>query len=369
MSITNPVTESDGEALKRGIDNLLLTCVGLQSGHSLLIVREPATEKIYCPTVAEQVAARANELGATVTVQSHEMITEAGQFPSELIHAMDQADHTVFMSRIGDYSRFVPLSGRSSKTQCYALNAHMLASHYAGACYKLMTQLYQKFEAELMAAKHWHFSCPLGTDLCGSFNWPSQQGGEDDEFSLQLFPVTTFKPVPCDDASGQVALSRWLLPGGVAKVEPAHIDFDGVVMATVDDGYLTGFEGPQTAVRQINDHTDFIANSLNINRNRLHSWHAGLNPHTFFDGCIINDLMRWEGTSFASPRYLHVHTCGDAPPGEIAWSVFNPTVVIDGETYWQDGQFIWYQRDDNQALIAQVAGAECLLEMSRCIKV
>ena len=39
-------------------------------------------------------------------------------------------------------------------------------------------------------------------------------GGSDDEFSLSLFPVTTFKPVPCDTANGTVALSRWLVPDG-----------------------------------------------------------------------------------------------------------------------------------------------------------
>ena len=48
---------------------------------------------------------------------------------------------------------------------------------------------------------------------------------------------------------------------------------------------------------------------------------------------------------------------------------FNPTVKIDGETYWENGQFVWYQREDNRALIEEVAGGECLLELSRCIRV
>ena len=369
MSFMNPVTDIDQVALTRGIDNLLLTCVGLAAGQSLLLVQEPEDEKIYRSEVVEMIAVRARELGAQTTTQIYELITEPGHFPNALVNAMEQADHTVFMSRIGDHSRFIPLSGRSTKTQCYALDAHMLASHYAGACYKLMTQLHRKFEAELMAAKHWNISCALGTDLSGDFSWRSQQGGEDDDFSLQLFPVTTFKPVSCDNANGNVALSRWLMPGGVAKVEPAFLSFDGVVMATVEAGELTNFEGPEAAAKQLNDHSDHVANTLNINRNRVHSWHAGLNPHTFFDDCIVNDLKRWEGISFASPRYLHIHTCGDVPPAEITWSVFNPTVVIDGDTSWENGQFVWYQREDNRALIAQVAGAECLLELSSCIKV
>jgi len=314
MSALNPTTDIDSNALIRGIDNLLLTCVGLRTGESLLLVKEPEHENI-------------------------------------------------------DYSRFVPIKGRSTKTQCYALDTQMFASHYAGVCYKLMTQLYKKFEHELMSAKHWEFSCALGTDLRGDFCWPSQQGGQDDDFSLQLFPVTTFKPIPCDNAHGHVALSRWLMPGGVAKVNPSHLHFDGVVLAKVDAGELKGFEGPAAVVQQLNEHCDFVAMSLNMNRNRIHSWHAGLNPHTFFDGSMTADLMRWENISFASPRYLHVHTCGDLPPGEITWSVFNPTVIIDGETYWENGQFVWYQREDNRALIAEAAGAECLLELSNTIQV
>ena len=361
--------KADQVSLLRGIDNLLLTCVGMQTGDSVLLVQEPRNERIYCTQLTEKIAARVRQLGAKATLQTYDLITEPGAFPAELIKAMEQADHTIFLSRIGDYSRFVPISGRSTKTQCYALDAQMLASHYAGACYKLMTRLHQKLEAELMAAKHWNFSCALGTDLSGEFCWPSQQGGEDDDFTLQLFPVTTFKPVPCNTANGQVALSRWLMPGGVAKVEPSHLHFEGVVMAKVEAGSVSGFEGPAKVVKQANAHYDFVADSLQINRNRVHSWHAGINPHTAFDGCMVEELPRWESISFASPRYLHIHTCGDVPPGEITWSVFNPTVKIDGETYWKNGQFVWYQREDNRALIEEVAGGECLLELSRCIKV
>ena len=369
MSVLNQPASIDPAALQRGIDNLLLTCVNLKHGESVLLVKEPDELPLYSSTICDLVAARVGELGGQATIEVYELITEAGNFPLELTLAIQRVDHTIFMSRIGDYSRFSPFSGRSTKTQCYALNEQMLVSHYAGTCYQLMTQLLKKFEAELMAAKEWQFSCALGTDLRGQFDWPSQAGGHDDDFSLELFPVTTFKPVPCNTANGIVALSRWLMPGSVAKVKPSHLDMDEVVMVKVNDGVIDHFEGSDEAVSAVNQHYDFVAETLGINRNRVHSWHAGLNPHTFFDGDMVTELERWEGTSFASPRYLHVHTCGDVPPGEITWSVFNPTVIIDGETYWENGQFVWYQREDNLALIREVAGAECLLEISRCIQV
>ena len=369
MSAIYQPTSINPEALQRGIDNLLITCVNVKQGESVLLVKEPDGLPMYSSTICDLVAARVDELGAHASIEAYELITEPSNFPLELTMAMERVDHTIFMSRIGDYSRFSPFTGRSTKTQCYALDEQMLASHYAGACYQLMTHLLKKFEAELMAAKDWQFTCELGTDLRGQFNWLSQAGGEDDEFSLELFPVTNFKPIPCDTANGTVALSRWLMPGGVAKVQPAELLMDEVVQAKVSNGVIDHFTGSGKSVCAVNQHYDFVAETLGINRNRVHSWHAGLNPHTFFNGDISTDLERWEGISFASPRYLHVHTCGDWAPCEVTWSVFNPTVIIDGQTYWENGQFVWYQREDNLALIKEVAGAECLLEMSSCIQV
>jgi len=355
--------------MQRGINNLLLTCVDLKAGETVLLVKESPRHTLYSATLCDTLTERIRELGCTVTIQTHKLIATPNDFPLELLSAMERVDHTIFLSRIGDYSRFFPIKSRSSKTQCYALNEAMLSSHYAGVCYQLMTHLQQKLEAEIMAAKHWHIHCDLGTDLHGQFNWPSHTGGVDDEFSLKLFPVTTFKPISCNNAKGTVALSRWLMPGSAPKVTPFQVDFDGVILADIHDGTIKQLSGNAGSVRQINAHYDLMVTLLGANRNRVHSWHAGLNPHTAFDGCLVDELERWEGLAFASPRYLHLHTCGDTAPAEITWSVFNPTVTIDGEIYWQNGQLAWYQREDNEALIRQTRGAECLLEPSRCISV
>ncbi|MGB1010159.1 MAG: hypothetical protein ACPGVP_10570 [Thiolinea sp.] len=365
----NPPPVIDPDALIRGIDNLLLTCMQLKAGETVLLVTEPEHELMYSRTIPYKVAARIQKLNAEVALYEHPLVSGVGDFSLELVAKMKRVDHVLFLSRIGDYSRFMPFSDSAKKTQCYALDEAMFASHYAGACYQLMTGLHQKLETELMQAKEWRIRCPLGTDLSGTFCWPSLQGGVDEDFSLNMFPVTTFKPIPCNTAHGRVALSRWLMPGAAVKVEPARIYLESTVMAEVQDGLIAEFTGTANDVQAVNEHYDRVANTLGINRNRVHSWHAGLNPHTFFTGCIVNDLDRWEGLSFASPRYLHLHTCGDIAPSEISWSVFNPTVEIDGETWWQDGQLVWYRRPDNMELIRPVAGGDCLLEPSQCIKV
>ncbi|MGI9336566.1 MAG: hypothetical protein ACR2RL_25730, partial [Gammaproteobacteria bacterium] len=170
-------------------------------------------------------------------------------------------------------------------------------------------------------------------------------------------------------ANGTVVISRWLMPGGAAKVQPATVSFEGHVTMRVRDGMLGAVDGPTASVCTVAQHYDLVANELGVTRNRVHSWHAGINPHTFFTGPVEDDLERWGAVSFSSPRYLHFHTCGDVPPGEIAWSVFNPTVWVDGEIYWHGGQFVWLEREDNRALIARYPGAECLLAESADIGV
>lgn len=361
--------QADQQALNRGMDNLLLTCMQLRPHEHVLIVTEPEQETLYSSTLGQRVARRIVELGASVTIITHPIVKQVADFSLELVANMQLAEHTLFLSRIGDYSRFLPFADQSRKTQCYALNEAMFASHYAGTCYQLMSKLHRKLETELMQAKTWHISCPLGSDLSGTFCWPSLQGKSDEDFSLHMFPVTGFKPIPCDTAYGKVALSRWLLPGSAPKVEPAYIDLADVALAEVTAGQFTGIHSSTATRKAINTHYDRVADTLGINRNRVHSWHAGLNPHTAFDGCMLTELERWESISFASPRYLHVHTCSDTAPGEISWSVFNPTVTIDGKIWWQDGQLVWYQRADNLQLINTVENGQCLLEPSQCIKV
>jgi len=349
-----------------GADNLLLGHMGLKAGESCLLVLEP-DEQLYERKVGEIIEARCRELGAYVTVETQPLIAHAEDFPVSVANTMRHVDHTLFLSRLGDYVRFIELPGRCTKTTCYTYNTRLLASHFASIPSTLMTALRDKLEAELLLAKHWRITCPLGSDLSGEFNWASLGGGSDDELQVSLFPITTFKPVSCDTASGSVALSRWLMPGGATKVENANLKLQSTVHCEVESGMIKRFYGcPQTADK-ISRHYDHVASTLGINRNRVHSWHLGINPQTFFPASADDNLDKWCAISFGSPRYLHFHTCGDEPPGEIAWSLFNCCVYIDDKTYWENGEFSWLWRDDNRTLIERYPGAEMLLQPSCCI--
>ena len=352
-----------------GVDNLLLKCIDVKPGESVLLVMEPEDTSIYEENIGELIHHRVNDLGANISVLRPGLISDPVDFPASVIAKMTTVDHTLFLSRLGDYCRFHPLQGTSSKTLCYARSVETLNSAFTGTCHNLMSKLLQKLERELLAADNWHISCSLGTDIKGTFCWPSLREGTDDEFSLELFPVTTFKPVPCNTANGVVAISRWILPGAAGKVDPATLSFDDVIYVEVENGTMSAIKGPETSTRKVSAYYDFVANELGVNRNRVHSWHAGVNPFTEFLNDVDNNLEKWGAISFASPRYLHFHTCGDVPPGELAWSIFNPTVTIDGERFWQDGQFIWLQREENRALLADAENGLTLLQTSRDIGV
>ncbi len=349
--------------LDRGADNLLLEAAGIGAGESCLLIQEES-EELYHHSVTSVVAGRCRDLGIDVKVMTKPLIAHADEFPADVAEQMQIYDHTIFLSRLGDYVRFLELPGSGSKITSYTYDESLLASPYATISDTLMRQLLAKLEAELMAAKTWRIVCPLGTDLEGTFCWPSQQGGADDEILVELFPTSTFKPVPCDTASGTVALSRWLMPGGSPKVEQPGIDLQETVQCRIKDGVIHDFEGPADESRRVSEHYDRISRQLGINRDRVHSWHLGIHPQTFFDHDADAEFDRWCSVSFGSPRYLHFHTCGDEPPGEVTWSLFHCSVLIDGCHFWEDGEFVWLRRADNQQLIRQYPGAEILLGRS-----
>ena len=54
---------------------------------------------------------------------------------------------------------------------------------------------------------------------------------------------------------------------------------------------------------------------------------------------------------FTNPRFLHFHTCGAYPPGEICWMVLDHTVDVDGKKLWEKGRLCTDTFDDIAACL------------------
>lgn len=345
------MTQLGEEDPREGARNLLLNCVGLRRGERLLLVREDSRHGYYDDAAPQEVEEQARGLGAQVETVTAPLIEGPEDFPQEVAAAMAGADHTVFFSRIGDQVRFLALPGGGTKTMCYALDAGFLGSSFCRLPHGLLEEIKRRFERALARAGEWRITCPLGTDFSGSFAAGSAESEAAEDFSLKLFPVTTFRPVGCGTMSGRVALAHWLMATASHSYEPFEVMLEEPVFAVIEGGRIRDLEGRPDLVARVRAHYDMVAATFGLDRDIVHSWHAGINPKTFYPRPAAGELERWGGVSFGSPRYLHVHTCGDYAPGEIAWSLFDATVLIDGETYWQDGRFVFLDRPEIRGLL------------------
>jgi hypothetical protein len=163
--------------------------------------------------------------------------------------------------------------------------------------------------------------------------------GAEGDTSILRFPMSVFSPVPAHTFSGRVALAGFLTGTGSRYFDNYHLDFDGQVFAILEQGRLTGFEGDVSDVKKANAYYDRVSEVFGIERNFVHSWHAGIHPGCGYPWDINENPERWGGSAFGNPRILHFHTCGAYAPGEISWNVIDPTIIIDGVTVWDNGVF------------------------------
>jgi len=126
----------------------------------------------------------------------------------------------------------------------------------------------------------------------------------------------------------------------------SFLKLDEPVMAVVDAGRIVDFEGPKDLVGKVRSHYQRVGNLFDIEADVVHSWHAGIHPKAFYPLKATSDIDRWGSVAFANPRYLHFHTCGNYAPGEIAWSIFDATVELDGRVYWNRGHFTFLDSAD-----------------------
>lgn len=335
--------------LAAGADNLLFDCVAARPGDRLLIVREDSRHGYYDCTVSAFVADRARVFGLDVVEVEVGPPGVDRDLPDDLMAAMAKVDHTVFFARMGDQLRFEGLPGRCTKTMVYAYDAACLGSGFGTTSHVLMQEIKRYIEKRMMQARRIEITCPRGTMLVG--DRPDFTDDEAGDVKINRFPMTVFKPIPARGFSGRIALSRWLIGSGSRYYQPFEARLDETAFATLDQGRIIGFEGPEAVVAKVREHHIKVGEMFGIDPFLVHSWHAGIHPRTFYPLPADHNPARWSALAFGSPRYLHFHVCGDDPPGEICWTLIDPTIMLDGIPAWQEGRLALTETNEARAIM------------------
>lgn len=336
--------------LQAGADNLLRGCIGVRPGDRLLLLREDSRYGFYDCAAPAFVADYARLLGLDVVALEVDAPGNGIGLPDHVVALMQTVDHALFFARIGDQLRFDVMPSDCSKTISYAFDVASLGSRFGTTPYSLMTELKALVDRQVASCEEIRISCPLGTDLVGRPIGMLADAAEG-EVRVQRFPMTVFMPVPAGGFSGKVALSRWLVGSGAHYYEPYAAKFEGTVFALLENGRIVDYEGPGDVVDIIKAHHLKVGAMFGINPAVVHSWHAGIHPQTIYPLPAEHNLARWSALAFGSPRYLHFHVCGEVPPGEVSWTVIDPTVTLDGTPAWEEGRLALAESREAQAIL------------------
>lgn len=323
--------------LAAGCRNMLINCAALEAGDRVLIVQEDAALGWYDTEMAGAVAEMARDLGASVTT----LVVQGPEVEAEALRVDEaSADHDciIYLARLGDMSRFEASTDGKTRVMSYARNARMLASRYGTTEHQAFLDLKEAINDVLLGAERIAVTCPLGTDLSGNVGENVREDSTD--VSVRRFPMGVPQAVLAQNFSGRVALARYLTPTGSQPYEPAALAIGEPVFALVENGRIAGFDGDAETIEKVCAHYKFVSDKFSIDPDAIHSWHAGIHPACAYEGDAARDPDHWSNTVFTNPRFLHLHTCGAYPPGEICWMVLDHTVEVDGVNLWERGRLL-----------------------------
>ena len=328
-------------ALAQGARNLLVHCAGLRPGARVAVVHEDPALGWYDLAAARAVAAEARRLGG---VPVFVPVGGPGNRPDPRVAAAVAAhDLAVFFSRMGDQDRFEKPAPGKTVVMCYARDAAMLASPYGRTDHRALLDLAAAVDGILRRARRIRITCPLGTDLAGpgasngSDVRPPEPGGA--EMAVRRFPMGVHRPVDASGFSGRVVLAPYLTSTGSKVYAPASLALETPVIAEIAYGRSIGLDGEAGVVERVRAHYRMVAARFGLDAGVVHSWHTGIHPGCAYAHDAAEDPDRWANNVFTNPRFVHFHTCGAEPPGEICWTVLDPTIEADGAALWERGRF------------------------------
>ena len=320
---------------ERGARNLLRNCAHAQPGDRLLIAYEPPEYGYFDAEAVHVVSRAAKGMGLEVDAVDVGFNPDNPHLPPELLTRFEAADIILFLARLGDQLRFSEMPQGKKIIVSFALNQELFGSGFANGHHDAFMALKTGINTLLAGAQDVQVTCPLGTDVRGT---PVMNLLPSGDTTILRFPMSVFAPVPAYSFSGRVAM-RLLTGTGSRYYADYTLEFDQPLFAVMRDGRLQRFEGAASDVARAEAQYDRVSAMFGIDRDCVHSWHAGFHPGCGYPWDMRENYERWGGSAFGNPRILHFHTCGTYAPGEISWNVFDPTIRIDGVTYWESGIF------------------------------
>ena len=344
---------------ERGARNLLLNCAEAQAGERLLIAYEPPQFGYFDSDAVARVAETAEAIGLLVETVDVGFDPTTPHLPDGLLKKFEDADIVLFLARLGDQLRFSDMPDGKRIVVCFTVNETLLGSGFGSSHHHAFLRIKELANKTLANADHVQITCPAGTYVTGK---PEMNLTPSGDTTVHRFPMSVFTPVPAHSFSGQVALPGFLTGTGSKYYDSYTVEFDGPTLALFRDGRLTGFQGAESDVDRANAHYDYVAELFNIDRNAIHSWHAGIHPGCGFPWDMHENLELWGGVAFGNPRLMHFHTCGAYAPGEISWNIIDPTIIVDGVTLWDNGIFRVDRLDGAAEVLATYPCAAALFE-------
>lgn len=338
--------------LESGARNLLLQCADVKTGERLLLIGEKGLHPFFDYRLCDVVAEVARSLRIETTVHLAVPGTDASEFPESVSNAMQNADVTIFFSRLGDQVRFIDSAGPGRKIMTYTLTLDHLESKFSTFDFQLMKQIHDTLLEEVKASKTYLIESDNGTSLKANV---SQISGSSQvvvsEFSLELFPVMIFPPLNFSNLNGQLVMEHFLLSSSTRTYEDSELHLDSPVTAVIEDSRMVDFKGNNQLIDKLKMQLIRAAAITGGDPYRLNSWHTGINPYTFYDSDPFSNLERWGTVAYGSPRYTHIHASGK-DPGDISIQLFDASITFDDKRFWEQGKFIYLDQPEIQSIFS-----------------
>ncbi|WP_425038001.1 hypothetical protein [Primorskyibacter sp. S187A] len=319
----------------RSARNLFENCAECRPGDRVLLVYETEQDGYYDPQLSADLFTYAAQAGYRVENHGVPLSCDVRDPDAVLRAKMARADCTIFLARLGDQIRYRTQDASKTQIICYALDRAMFASPFGQVSYGAFDRLRGLINAAMARAARIEITCPLGTHMIGTRpRFPSEGA----DTTRKRFPVSIAAPVPAQGFSGRIVQSGFLTGTGSHYYTPYACGFDTPVTITFEGNRITGFDGAARDVEAARAHYRRVSESYGIDGNHVHSWHAGIHPGLRYGAFAGASTERWSGGAFGNPRILHIHTCGDYPPGEISLNVIDPTITLDGIPVWDSGR-------------------------------